>query len=543
MRPPSSGCTWRKLMSFSSVAEKSFTGIVTRPTEIAPFHIERGMSPSLPDAVFDCLARQARSARIALRSRCLPRSLPNEKHVGSLTRPGQPRAIRRLIASLAKLARRGASAASGAIKHRADQALRGQTTTSRSCPALPPPRVRSAPRPGFVRQQPSRPASRPPTRLVRPRTAPALEPKPGREPQSPHAACLNPRPVPPAPPLLPPAAARSASAPARERRHCSARRTRPLRSPNQRPWRQPGWASPRTPDNGSRPCLSEVPAPHPGSMEQRSFAPSAVGPILRSRFLGDCLPRRRLLPGAFLWGKLPRLVRGLARLGGLGWAFSWRRLCRAAARFGRWGHQIAYGGTFLCSRFAGRVLSRRSLFGSRAPSCGGRLASGLTYGRGPGGGIEQLIKGVAKALREYVKIADRVSVGIQSQEDLSVIGGNSDGKQVAGRQRQDRIACDQPGTRSKQRQLWPGDIGDHEIMLSAYHFGGCPYAERMQGGGCKARDIGKRASSHRAPGVLVRLSVVGDLVQSHERVRLANRQTLQVWRDLTAQGSRLAIFL
>jgi hypothetical protein len=43
MRPPSSGCTWRKLMSFSSVAEKSFTGIVTRPKEIAPFHIERGM--------------------------------------------------------------------------------------------------------------------------------------------------------------------------------------------------------------------------------------------------------------------------------------------------------------------------------------------------------------------------------------------------------------------------------------------------------------------------------------------------------------------
>jgi hypothetical protein len=37
-------------MSFSSVAEKSFTGIVTRPKEIAPFHIERGMPPSLPDA-------------------------------------------------------------------------------------------------------------------------------------------------------------------------------------------------------------------------------------------------------------------------------------------------------------------------------------------------------------------------------------------------------------------------------------------------------------------------------------------------------------
>ena len=30
-------------MSFSSVAEKSFTGIVTSPNEIAPFQIERGM--------------------------------------------------------------------------------------------------------------------------------------------------------------------------------------------------------------------------------------------------------------------------------------------------------------------------------------------------------------------------------------------------------------------------------------------------------------------------------------------------------------------
>jgi hypothetical protein len=43
IRPPSSGWTWRKLMSFSSVAEKSFTGIVTSPKEIAPFQIERGM--------------------------------------------------------------------------------------------------------------------------------------------------------------------------------------------------------------------------------------------------------------------------------------------------------------------------------------------------------------------------------------------------------------------------------------------------------------------------------------------------------------------
>ena len=41
-------------MSFSSVAEKSFTGIVTRPKEIAPFQIERGM-------VLVCLIRSRRA--------------------------------------------------------------------------------------------------------------------------------------------------------------------------------------------------------------------------------------------------------------------------------------------------------------------------------------------------------------------------------------------------------------------------------------------------------------------------------------------------
>src|SRR5215211_902740 len=37
-------------MSFSSVAEKSFTGIVTNPKEIAPFQIERGMTLVCPIA-------------------------------------------------------------------------------------------------------------------------------------------------------------------------------------------------------------------------------------------------------------------------------------------------------------------------------------------------------------------------------------------------------------------------------------------------------------------------------------------------------------
>src|SRR6266436_2079831 len=45
IRPPSSRCTWRKAMSFCSVAVYSFTGIMTRPKETAPFHMLRMASP------------------------------------------------------------------------------------------------------------------------------------------------------------------------------------------------------------------------------------------------------------------------------------------------------------------------------------------------------------------------------------------------------------------------------------------------------------------------------------------------------------------
>jgi hypothetical protein len=55
-------------MSFSSVAEKSFTGIVTRPKEIAPFHIERGMPlVCLMGSLIASLAKLARP-RIATQS-------------------------------------------------------------------------------------------------------------------------------------------------------------------------------------------------------------------------------------------------------------------------------------------------------------------------------------------------------------------------------------------------------------------------------------------------------------------------------------------
>src|SRR4030095_16611255 len=59
-------------MSFSSVAEKSFTGIVTSPKEIAPFQIERGMFlvcpirsrvPSYAEATLRVIAGAGRAPR------------------------------------------------------------------------------------------------------------------------------------------------------------------------------------------------------------------------------------------------------------------------------------------------------------------------------------------------------------------------------------------------------------------------------------------------------------------------------------------------
>src|SRR5215213_7622219 len=41
IRPPSAACTWLKRMSLSSVAEYSFTPMLTNPKETAPFQIDR----------------------------------------------------------------------------------------------------------------------------------------------------------------------------------------------------------------------------------------------------------------------------------------------------------------------------------------------------------------------------------------------------------------------------------------------------------------------------------------------------------------------
>src|SRR4051794_14208457 len=48
IRPPSAACTWWNLTSWSSVAEYSFTPMLTRPNDTAPRQIDRMLLP-LPD--------------------------------------------------------------------------------------------------------------------------------------------------------------------------------------------------------------------------------------------------------------------------------------------------------------------------------------------------------------------------------------------------------------------------------------------------------------------------------------------------------------
>src|SRR4029453_886746 len=104
------------------------------------------------------------------------------------------------------------------------------------------------------------------------------------------------------------------------------------------------------------------------------------------------------------------------------------------------------GGTLPFRRLERCLLPRGRLLGcSAAGGCGG-LARGLTDRCPANGGIQQLLEAVEQALGEDVKIADRVSVRIQTEEDIAVVGGNSDGKQVASRQREYGITRDQLST-------------------------------------------------------------------------------------------------
>src|SRR4029450_1634022 len=138
----------------------------------------------------------------------------------------------------------------------------------------------------------------------------------------------------------------------------------------------------------------------------------------------------------------------------------------------------------------------------------------------------ELIEGIEQALSEHFEVADGVPVGGETDENLAVVGGNSNGNQVTGRKREEWVAGDELRTGSIKRYLRSRDIGDHQVVLFAHHLGGCSYAERVQGSRCKASNVGERARTYRPSRVLVGLGVVGDLVQPHQRVRRPDREGL-----------------
>ena len=138
---------------------------------------------------------------------------------------------------------------------------------------------------------------------------------------------------------------------------------------------------------------------------------------------------------------------------------------------------------------------------------------------------------------------DSVPVCGQSEEDLAVVGGDTDRQQVAGSQGQHRIAGDQSLAGRVQRHLRSGHVRDQHVVLAPEHLVGDPHAQRVQGGRRKAGDVGEGACVDRSPGVLVRLGRVRHLVQAHQRVLLPDRKRLQVRCDLAAQGRGLTVVL
>src|SRR4051812_16923620 len=91
-RPPSAACTWLNRMSLSSVAEYSFTPMLTRPNDTAPRQIDR--MPPLPDGGPDPVAgpRDApvSGSRSQDRSGRVPAAGPAARHVPR-TEDGPPR--------------------------------------------------------------------------------------------------------------------------------------------------------------------------------------------------------------------------------------------------------------------------------------------------------------------------------------------------------------------------------------------------------------------------------------------------------------------
>ena len=148
----------------------------------------------------------------------------------------------------------------------------------------------------------------------------------------------------------------------------------------------------------------------------------------------------------------------------------WGRRRGTATQLGSAGHQIPYGGTFLSGGLAGRFLPRCCfLRGSVTRRCRG-FASGLAYAPRADGCVTQFIEGIEHALGKHVEVADGVPVGGEPEEDLAVVGGDSNCEQVARRQGKNRVARYQLRTSREQRDLRPWHVGDHQVVLFAHNF-------------------------------------------------------------------------
>ena len=150
----------------------------------------------------------------------------------------------------------------------------------------------------------------------------------------------------------------------------------------------------------------------------------------------------------------------------------------------------------------------------------------------------------SRALRQHVEVAHRVPVGGQPEEHLAVVRRDPDGQQVARPERQHRIAGHQPLARRVQRSsAVPGTLVTSTSCWrrSTSLDTRTPSACRVVGAKPAMSDR-VRASTAR-PVSLCAWVRVRHLVQPHQRVLLADRQRLQVRRDLTTQRGGLAVVL
>jgi hypothetical protein len=92
---------------------------------------------------------------------------------------------------------------------------------------------------------------------------------------------------------------------------------------------------------------------------------------------------------------------------------------------------LPYGGTFLPGGLTRRFLPRCCFLRGHALRRCRSFARGLAHVCRANGCVKQFIKRIEQALRKYVEVANGVPVGGESEEDLTVIRGHSNGKQVA----------------------------------------------------------------------------------------------------------------